>query len=336
VSDTDQILLIRLKSIGDVVFTLPAVNLMRWNHPRARLVFLTSKEHVPLLSGFSAVDEVLPLDRGRYRLRTPAAMWGATRELLRGLRGGRFRLVVDFQGYGETALFAWLTRAPQRWGSVYRPVRRWAYTQGVLRNDTLHPVDWNLALLTSCGLRAGPVCNEFHLPRAEAESAAALFARHGCDPVKPTLYLQPFTSSPQKNWPLEKYLALAEHWRGRGAQVLFGGGPADRDRLGPAGAAGFPVTAGVPLLTAAGLVQLSTVTVGGDTGLVHLAVALGKRVIMLMQHRCDGAATPYGHADWAVAPRPGAASVAEIELPALLAATAAALGECGATLHDRA
>ncbi len=307
---------------------------MRQNHPQARLVYLTSQEHVSLLKGFTAVDEVLPLDRTRYRLGTPLAMWGATVDLVRRLRRGRFGLVVDFQGYGETALFAWLTRAPQRWGNVYRPARRWAYTQGVARNEALHPVDWNLSLLTSCGLRSGPVCNEFHLPPAEVQSAAALFARHGCDPRKPTLYLQPFTSSPQKNWPLEKYIALAEHWRGRGVQILFGGGPADCDRLRPASAAGFPVSAGAPLLTAAGLVQLSTLAIGGDTGLLHLAVALGKRVIMVMQHPGDGAATPFGHADWVVAPKPGAATVAEIELPALVAASTAAFRESGTLFHE--
>jgi ADP-heptose:LPS heptosyltransferase len=46
--------LIRLKSIGDILFTLPAVNVIRENFPSAKIAFLTSKENAPLLQGFRA------------------------------------------------------------------------------------------------------------------------------------------------------------------------------------------------------------------------------------------------------------------------------------------
>ena len=49
--------------------------------------------------------------------------------------------------------------------------------------------------------------------------------------------------------------------------------------------------------------KLSTLIVGGDTGFLHLAVALGKRVLMLMQYVGPGSAAPYGHTDWALVPR---------------------------------
>ena len=62
-----HILLIRLKSIGDVVLTLPAVNAMRDNFPSAKITFLTSKENAPLLRGFSEVNEVISLDRAALR-----------------------------------------------------------------------------------------------------------------------------------------------------------------------------------------------------------------------------------------------------------------------------
>ena len=87
------------------------------------------------------------------------------------------------------------------------------------------------------------------------------------DAARPTLFIQPFTSSPQKNWPLENYLALARHWRSRGLQIIFGGGPADRAALEPARAEGFCISAGPPLLVSAGLAKLSSFMLGGDSGL---------------------------------------------------------------------
>ena len=137
-----NILLMRLKSMGDVVFTLPAVHLLRESFPRARITFLVSAENAPLLEGFREVDETIALNRARYRSGNPLHILTETFTLFRRLRGGRFSLVVDFQGYGETAWLAKLSGAPQRWASVHTTPRRWAYTRSFPCNYHLHPVEW--------------------------------------------------------------------------------------------------------------------------------------------------------------------------------------------------
>src|ERR1035437_6851729 len=156
-----NILLIRLKSIGDILFTLPAVHRVRGAFPEARISFLVSKEYAPLLEGFRDVDDVITLDRARRRQRNPVAIAGEMVGLMGRLRRPRFSLAVDFQGYGETALLTWWTGAPQRWGSVYRPGRKWAYTQGVNRDPGQHPPEGFLSLLDACGLPAAPIRNQF-------------------------------------------------------------------------------------------------------------------------------------------------------------------------------
>ncbi len=293
-----NILLIRLKSIGDVLLTLPAVNAVRANFPDAKLTFLTSAENASLLRGFREVNEVIALDRAA--LKRPLRAAPEFFRLLRKIRSGKFSHVVDFQGYGETAWLARLTGAPQRWGVVYSTGRRWAYTQGMKRAENLHPANGHLELLRQCGLNIGAAKNEFVLPDDAHAAAQKFFAEQKLSPERPTLFLQPFTSSPHKNWPLENFLALARAWQARGGQVIFGGGPADREKLSAAAAAGFAISAGVPLLVTGGLMQLSTLVVGGDTGAVHLAVALGRRVVMLMASLTSGSPHPFGHAEWAL------------------------------------
>src|ERR1044071_3748397 len=128
---TKNILVIRLKSIGDIIFTLPVVHDLRHAFPDARLSFLTSAENAPILEGFCEVDEVLTLERAAYRHFALKAMCGNLLRLLRKFRRARYSLVIDFQGYGETALFSWLTRAPQRWGRAHRGIRRRAYHRAV-------------------------------------------------------------------------------------------------------------------------------------------------------------------------------------------------------------
>jgi len=334
VNEALNILLIRLKSIGDVIFTLPAVGCVRDNFPASRIAFLVSKELASLLQGFAQVDEVIPLDRAPFQRRQLKALCAEALGLVRRLRAGHFSLVVDFQGYGETAAMTWLTRAPQRWGSVYRPSRRWAYTQWAARNDHLHQADWNLSLVTQCGLKAGAVRNEFRLPDSARQSAREFFAAHGLDPTQATLFIQPFTSSAEKDWPLEKSLALGRHWKSQGLQVIFGGGPAERAALEPARQAGFVTSAGVPLLTTAGLVELSTLAVGGVTGLLHLAVAMQKRVVMLIGYAEDEPGFPYQHRDWAVVAG-HAMPAASIPVEAVIDATARAFAEAGLALPPR-
>ena len=297
-----NILLMRLKSMGDVVFTLPAVHRLRESFPRSRITYLVSAENAPLLAGFRDVDEIIPLNRARYRSGNPLHILKETLALFYRLRRGGYSLAVDFQGYGETAWLARLSGAPQRWASVHTTPRRWAYTHTCRFNSRIHPVDWYLALLRQCGVAPGSVRNEFILPDEPLDEARRFFATLELAVDRPTLFIQPFTSTPGKNWPLDRYGAVARHWQQRGRQVLFGGGPSDRAALEPVRQAGFPVSAGVPLLVSAGLVKLSTLTLAGDTGLLHLAVAMGKRVAAIIQSTTPGNKYPFQHPEWAITP----------------------------------
>ena len=324
-TEKPAILLIRLKSIGDVLFTLPAVHLVRENFPAARIVFLTSAENCTLLAGFAEVDQVIGLDRRELRDR-PLAGAGAVLRLLRRLRHEGFSHIVDLQGYGETALLTRLIGAPRRWGSVYRAGRRWAYTRGLDRDDSIHPGEWGRSLLIRCGLTPRPARNDFTLPAEHTLLSRKFLAAHNCDSAKPILYLQPFTSTAERNWPLEKYHSLARHWRERGFLVLFSGGPVNRAALEPMRADGFLVAAGLARLTDAGLMKASALVVGGDTGFLHLATALGTRVLML---KVQGSSTgPFMHPEWILAPKAGQA-VAEIPLETVLAETTAILAPRG-------
>ncbi|SRR6266568_1260716 len=323
-----DILLIRLRSMGDVLFTLPAVHLVRGAFPGARITFLVSRENAPLLEGFRDVDETITVDRARYRRGNPISICLETLSLLRVLRSGKFSLVVDFQGYGETAWLTWWTKAPRRWGTVYRPARRWAYTQYVNRDGLMHPVEWNLALLHQCGLQPARVLNEFAVPDGALEEARRFLAAHKLALDCPTLFIQPFTSTPAKNWPLDRYIAVAKHWREHGLQVIFGGGPAESAALEPARQAGFAVSAGAPLNVNAGVVKLSSLTLGGDTGLLHLAVAMGKRVAAIISSTAPGSNYPFQHPEWAVTP-PGGQNISAITTETVIEACGHAFTELG-------
>lgn len=326
IGEIENILLIRFKSIGDILFTLPAIHVLRHHFPSAKIRFLTSKENAPLIEGFRDVDEVLAIDRSIYHSRNPVAIFQETVSLLRRLRREKFSLAVDFQGYGETGLISRLSSAKDRWGSVYRPRRGWVYTRPVKRDNLAHPADWNLSLLRQCGLSGGTIQNQFVVPEAALDEARRFLTRQGLDSGRPILFIQPFTSTPRKCWPLENFIALGQLWRNRGVQVLFGGGPADYPTLAPARGAGFPVSAGVSLLVNAGLMKLCDLVVGGDTGLLHLAVAMNKRVLMLIHSATRARCHPFQHPNWVIHPAAGS-DISRITVGAVMDACGQAFAE---------
>jgi ADP-heptose:LPS heptosyltransferase len=286
--------------MGDVVFTLPAVNLVRENFPDARITFLTAAENRAIVEQFDAVDEVLSLDRQLFKQHHYGKGCAMLYELMKKLRSSNFCLSIDLQSYGETALLTRLTGAKDRWAWVIgNKLRKHAYTHVTARSDQLHPVDINLEMLTQFGLKTAPVRNEIQLSNQGRDEAYQFFKDHGLNLNLPTFVIQAFTSAAHKNWPLENYLTVAKRWRNSGYQIVFSGGPKEAHCLEPATRAGFPVCIS-PIATVCWLMKLSRLVIGGDTGLLHLGVAIGKRVVVLMSP--DGARTPipYGHVKWVV------------------------------------
>ncbi|QBG46282.1 glycosyltransferase family 9 protein [Verrucomicrobia bacterium S94] len=305
-----RILIIRLKSIGDVIQTLPAVRMVRENFPDAHISFLVCRSNASLIQGFQDVDEIIEIDRSRMK-RGIFAFIAELFRIIHRMINGRFSLVIDLQGYGETALLSRITGAKERWGMVYSRGRKWAYTKWANRNKHVHAIEKNIQLLTACGLKPGTIENHFVLPASSREAAKKVFISRGLDLDKPLLYIQAFTSTPSKNWPLEKYLAVAEDWRACGGQVVFGGGTADAVALAPVSAAGFEVFTGLPILVSAGLMYWSTLVLGGDTGMLHIANAMGKRAVMLIKNCHPGRADLYQHKEWVIDPS-GCGSLSEI------------------------
>src|SRR4051794_776585 len=87
----DRILVTRFKSIGDILFTLPAIHALRENCPGTRISFLTSREFAPLVGCFRDVDEILTIDRRGNIFRIARE----TLSLVRLLRQRKFSVAVD-------------------------------------------------------------------------------------------------------------------------------------------------------------------------------------------------------------------------------------------------
>ena len=104
-----NILLIRLRLIGDVVFTTPIPRALKRAFPAARITYLVEPAAAPVVSGNPHLDEVIVAPTGRQG-------WRGSRfdlRLARRLRRARYDLVIDLHGGPRSAWLALATGAPR-------------------------------------------------------------------------------------------------------------------------------------------------------------------------------------------------------------------------------
>src|SRR5205823_14894676 len=165
-----NILMVRLRLIGDVVFTTPAIRAVRRRYPDARLSYIVEEEAAAVVRGNPHLDEVIVAvsPRAPARLRADLA-------LIRRLRHARYDLAIDFHGGPRSSLLTWGSGAPQRIGFDVVG-RSWMYTTHVERPRALRPrhsVDTQWDLLRPLGIAPpDPETDPTEMPEDSAAAAS--------------------------------------------------------------------------------------------------------------------------------------------------------------------
>jgi len=336
-----NIALVKLSSLGDVVHALPVAAALRARLPHARLSWIVERREAALLRGNGILDAVVPVDtRGWRRALAPVDLARAGRglsELARDLRAARFDVALDLQGLLKSGLLTAATRAPLRIGFAPALCReRWS---ALLTNrhvtppaSARHVVEQYLALLEPLGVR--PAAIEFPLPRnAAAEARAdAFFVRSGVKPSDRLVALLPGAGRADKRWPADRFAALGARLTAEtGASVLVVWGPGEHDTakaiVDSARGALLAPASSIEELVA--LLGRAAVVVGGDTGPLHLAAALGVACVGLYGPTAAERNGPWGQVRRALQSPDG--TLAGIDVEAVLAGVIAALESAGQT-----
>jgi heptosyltransferase-1 len=302
-SPPQRVLLVRLSAIGDVVMASCLVPALRRKFPAARIEWLVEDGCAELLEGGPPLDAVHVVPRRRWRRegRRFAAARGAL-ALARTLRGRRFDWVIDAQGLWRSAAWAWLSGARFRAGLHPREAPGGLYhvRAGGRRGGGGAFCGEYRALGAALGLDMDPPAFGLRPTDAARARAAELLAPAG--PRAP-VFLLPFTTRPQKHWFDDLWAALLARLAPLGHPLCVLGGPGDepaaRAIAAAGGVPGVQVVAGPQsnLQDKMALLERAALAVGVDTGLTHLAFALGRPAVALFGSTC-----PYRE----VTPRPGA------------------------------
>lgn len=276
---SERFLVVRLGSMGDIVHTLPAVACLRQRFPRVRIDWVVEPRWRELVELNPHLSQCVSLEtRGPLR---------ALARAVAALRHAGYDCTLDFQGLYKSAVLAWLTDARRRIGFHERALREPGsflfYTECVQPPAGTHVVEMNLALVAHLGAELrGPLA--FDLPTTPEDDAFVeeCLRRHG---LSQFFILNPGGGWMSKRWPVERYAELHDALvRARGWRGFVNVGPGEESLaldLARLAHAAKPVRFPLSPRQFVALARRAQLVVGGDTGPVHVAAALGRPVVGL-------------------------------------------------------
>jgi lipopolysaccharide heptosyltransferase I len=281
-----RVLIVRTSALGDVVHALPVLTALRRHLPAARIGWVVEEAMAPVLAEHPDLDELLVVRLRRWR-RLSFRGLGELRGFLSSLDRFAPEVVLDLMGNHKAGAISALTLADRRIGAARRYRREpssavWI-SQPVVPRGT-HAVDRMLSLLDALGLPPEPAdFGAAKLFRGEPPAAAReLLAAH----PEPFVLLHPGAGWANKRYPADWWGKAARLIQARTGMPTWVAAARGEELLAAeVEAAGEGAVRTVPapdLPTLAALIRRARLMLGGDSGPVHLAHALGTPVLMLM------------------------------------------------------
>lgn len=283
-----NILIIRLSSIGDIIHCTPVARSLKKNWPTCRITWLVGEVSADLIRSNPHVDEVIVWSRERFERHLQNFEWvravSIWRELQALLASKKFDIVLDIHGLFITGMIARQVQASRRIGmSTARECNSLFMTQ-VAQPLSEHIVDRYLGVLQPLGITCLDRRMTLVVPEASKQFAVEFLRESGAGGEKKIIVLIPGTTWSTKNWPIDFFGRLACSLVDDFTIVLCGGkSEIDLGRQIQV-QAGHKIVNAVNqtgLLEMAAIIEQASLVIGGDTGPMHIAAALGVSNIIL-------------------------------------------------------
>jgi ADP-heptose:LPS heptosyltransferase len=279
-----RILAMDLGFLGDSVHLVPALWEIKRHYPEAALHTLSAPVGAEVLQLAPCVDRPWAFPLG-----SPSPPWWRHWDVIRALRRERFDLVVNFSGADRSVFLTALTGAKWRVACPGGRTHFWnpwliPYWTPQVRPD-LPVYEQRRQLLAACGLGLAPARRDLHVPEAATARAATLVPAGA-------VHFSVNASTPLNEWPLRHWIELAKRLLAADPALRIvataSARPREEERLRSLtqGVASERLTAlppGLAIAELAAVLQRCRLHLGGDSGVIHLATALGVPTLALFR-----------------------------------------------------
>ena len=271
-----RFLVLRLGSLGDIVHTFPAVAALRETFPAAEIVWMTHPRWRFLVKSCGLASEVRDIETRSL---------SSLRKAINTVRQERWDAAIDYQGLWKSAALPFFGGVKRRIGFSSHTIREAGvqilYTDRV-QATAIHIADQNGELSKCAGARraASPFCL-----RVPADDEAAVEAQLQGAGIDRFVALSPGGGWRAKCWPADRFGALCvQIGKSFGIRCVVNYGPGEEDlarSVRTASGDADPLLYNGELGPLMALLRRAACIVGGDTGPLHLAIALGTPAVAL-------------------------------------------------------
>jgi heptosyltransferase-1 len=271
-----RFLVVRLGSLGDIVHTFPAVAGLRNSFPRAEIIWLTHPRWTNLVASSGLASEIWPVDSREL---------ANVRQTIAKIRAHRWDAAIDYQGLWKSALLPFLAGVQKRIGFSSQAIREFGVP--VLYTDRVHPrashiADQNGELSLRAGAQAPVGLVKLQVDESHRQRVCSDLAVAG---ISDYIVLSPGGGWRSKCWPAELFGELCQKIRVElNIRCVINYGPGEEALAAAVKSASGnaePIIYDGELGQLMALLQGAQCIVGGDTGPLHLAIALGTKAVAI-------------------------------------------------------
>lgn len=276
----DRILVSRTDRLGDLILALPLVETLKARYPECRVDVISSLYASPILENNPRIGGILRVQNDQLQVSKPYK-----KELLQKIKKGKYKAVIALYPDRLIASLFYKAGIPYRLGTAgrFHSVFFNVHLFHSRKSNQKHESQYNLDYLRF--FQDGPVMETpmVYPTEKEMRNSKRILGEVGVEP--PFVVLHPGSGGSADRWPLEKFMDLYSLLQGSGYEVVLSGsdqeGEMIEDVAKDRGANVKKITGETDLRTLAAVLSQASVVVANSTGPLHLAVAVGTKVVGL-------------------------------------------------------
>jgi 3-deoxy-D-manno-octulosonic-acid transferase/heptosyltransferase-1 len=306
-----SILIVKLSAIGDVIQTLPMLEALKRQYPRAHIDWVVEEEASNLLLNHPRVNRVIISRRKSWlkKVLKPGEFWrtlGEISRFVRELRSQHYDWIIDNHGIFKSGLVMLLSRGRRKIGfqasAGIADEGSYFFTHERYKPLSIerHALERYLDLVSQMGVHVEQAALHFPVPPDSLKGAETLLGQKVLE-SRPLVVLHPVAKWETKQWPAEKFARLISALARRKATVVITGSPQDEGpvteilhRMDDSGKV-LNLAGKTDLMELAGIFSLSDLVLSTDTGPMHLAAAVKAPLIALFGPTAPWRTGPYGN-----------------------------------------
>lgn len=211
--DTKNILVIKLRHIGDVLLTVPVFRALRTSFPDAHITALVNAGTEDVLKGNPLIDEVITIDRNASQL-SKITRYQKELHFLKQVRKKHFDMTVDLTGGDRAAILSFAAGARYRIGMKSKKGffgKKYLYTHVSEIDGRKHTVLQNLDVVSRLGITTQDISVDFFIPEEDRAFVKKVFEKYDLNQDTPVVHIHPTSRWLFKCWK-DEYMAEIINW----------------------------------------------------------------------------------------------------------------------------